>query len=175
MTHKDSVLSPNAIFYYFIVSVWSWILLEIEIIIGDGVWGQTPASATITPFLVPPRKPPDLVKNVYGSQTYNLKKRVDIWTKKDVVPVDYGTFAQKFHFTMWFFQFITRITFKCDYVVWRLIAMLVWIGIWIKLRIYRVTTEPVMWSCRSFGFLWRAFMIRCYRPRMNSIYLTESK
>ena len=34
-----------------------------------------------------------------------------------MVPVEYGTFAQTFHLTMWFFQFITGITFKWDYVI----------------------------------------------------------
>ena len=29
--------------------------------------------------LVPPRKPPDPVKDLYDGQIYDLKKRVDIW------------------------------------------------------------------------------------------------
>ena len=45
------------------------------------------------PVLVPPRKPPDPVKDHYDSQIYDLKKRVDIWTRMDVVPVEYVTFA----------------------------------------------------------------------------------
>ena len=68
------------------------------------------------PFLVPPCKPPDPVKGVYEGQTHYLEKRVDIWTNMDVVPVEYRTFAHTFHLTMWFFQFITGITFKWGYV-----------------------------------------------------------
>ena len=58
------------------------------------------------PILVPLRKPPDPVNYLYYGHTYDLKTRVDIWTRMDVVPVEYGTFAQTFHLTMWFFQFI---------------------------------------------------------------------
>ena len=108
------------------------------------------------PVLVPPRKPPDPVKDLYDDQIYDLKTRVDIWTRMDVVPVEYGTFTQKFHLTMWFFQFITGIAFKWDYVIRRSVAMLIWIGLWTRLRIYRVPPDPVRWSCRDFGFLWRA-------------------
>ena len=64
------------------------------------------------PVLVPPCKPPDPVKDLYDGQIYDLKKRVDIWTRMDIVPVEYGTFAQIFHLKMFFFQFITGITFK---------------------------------------------------------------
>ena len=64
----------------------------------------------------------------------------------DVVPVEYGKFAQPFHVTMWFFQFITGITFTWDYVIGRSVALLVWIGIWEKLIIYRVPPDPVIWS-----------------------------
>ena len=99
------------------------------------------------------------MKDLYAGQTYNLKTRVDIWTRIDVVPVEYGTFSQTFHLTMWFFQFITGITFKWDYVIRRGVALLVWIGLWTKLRIYRVTPDPVRWSCRGFGFISRAFML----------------
>ena len=60
---------------------------------------------------------------------------------------------------MWFFQFITWIDFKWDYVIGRSIALLVWIGLWTKLRIYRFPPDPFIWSCRGFGFLWRAFML----------------
>ena len=52
------------------------------------------------PVLVPPRKPPDPMKDLYDGQTYNLKTRVDIWTSMDIVPVEYGKFTQTFHLTM---------------------------------------------------------------------------
>ena len=61
--------------------------------------------------------------------------------------------------TMWLFQFITGINFKWDYVIGRSVDLLVWIGIWKKLIIYRVPPDPVRWSCRVFGFIWQAFML----------------
>ena len=39
------------------------------------------------PVLVPPRKPPDPLKYIYDGQTHDLKKRVDIWMRIDVVPM----------------------------------------------------------------------------------------
>ena len=93
--------------------------------------------------MVPPRKPPDPVKDLYDGQTDDLKTRVDIWTRMDVVPAEYGTFAQTFHLTMWFFQFIYGITFKWDYLIGLSVALLVWIGIWTKLRVYIVPPDPV--------------------------------
>ena len=83
--------------------------------------------------LVPPRKPPDPVKDLFDGQIYDLKTRVDIWSRMYVVPVEYGTFDQTFHLTMWFFQFITGISFKWDYVIGRSVALLIWIGLWTKL------------------------------------------
>ena len=111
------------------------------------------------PVLVPPRKPPDLVKDIYDSHTYDLKTRVYIWTSMDVVPVEYGKISQTFILTMWFFQFITGITFNWDYVIRRSVALLVWIGFWAKLIIYRVPPDAFRWSFRGFGFIWRAFML----------------
>ena len=60
---------------------------------------------------------------------------------------------------MWLFQFFTGYNFKWDYVLWRIISLLVWIGLWTRLIIYRVPLDPVKWSCRGFGILWRAFML----------------
>ena len=77
------------------------------------------------PVLVPPRKPPDSVKDIYDGQINILKTRVDIWTSMDVVPVEYGKFAKTFHLTMWFFQFTTGITFKWGYVIRQSVALLV--------------------------------------------------
>ena len=103
--------------------------------------------------LVTPRKPPDPVKDIYEGHTYELQTRVDIWTRMDVVPVEYGTFYQTFHLPMWFFRFINGITFKWYYVLWLITALLVCICIWNKLRIYRVPPYPVRCSCQGFGFL----------------------
>ena len=41
------------------------------------------------------------------------------------------------------FQFITGIIFKWYYVIRSSVALLVWIGLWTKLRIYRVLPDPV--------------------------------
>ena len=81
------------------------------------------------PVLVPPHKPPYPVTDLYDGQTYDLKTRVDIWTRMDMVSMENRTFAQTFHLTMWFFQFITWINFKWDYVIERSVALLVCIGV----------------------------------------------
>ena len=99
------------------------------------------------------------MKDIYDGQTYDLKTRVDIWTRMYAIPVEYWTFTQTFHLKMWFFQFITGINFKWYYVIRRSVALLVCIGLWTKLIIYRVPQDPGRWSCRGFGFLWRAFML----------------
>ena len=54
---------------------------------------------------------------LYYGQAYGLITRVGVWKNMDVVPVEYGIFPQNFHFTMWFFQFITSIKFKWDYML----------------------------------------------------------
>ena len=113
------------------MSMWPWIFLEREsrwILILRKIHSQCHNN----PVLVPPCKPPNPVKDIYDGHTYDLKTRVNIWTRMDMVPVEYGTFAQTFHLTMWFFQFITRNTFNWDYVIGRSVTLLVWIGIWTK-------------------------------------------
>ena len=50
-------------------------------------------------------------------------------------------------------QFITGINIKWDYVLLRIIALLVWIGLWNKLRIYILPPDPVIWSCWGFAYL----------------------
>ena len=144
-------------FYYFMMLMWPWISLERG---SCPRWIMRKSSIQYhnKPVLVPPRKPPDPVKDLYDGHTYDLETRVEIWTRMDVVPVAYGTFAQTFHLTMWFFQFISVITIKWDYVMGRNVALLVWIGLWTNLRIYRVPPDPVIWSCRGSGFLWRVFI-----------------
>ena len=77
------------------------------------------------PILVPPHKPPDPVKDLYDGHIYDLKTRMDIWTRMDVVTVEYGTFSQIFHLTMWFFKFITGINFKRYYLIGHSVDMLV--------------------------------------------------
>ena len=84
-------------------------------------------------------------------------------------------FSLRFHLKMWFFQFNTGITFKWDNVIWRNIDLLVWIGLWPKLRIYRVLSDPVRWPCRGFGFLWRSFMLNCMLWTKNDFKLSPRK
>ena len=56
-------------------------------------------------------------------------------------------FLRNFTLIMWLFWCINRIAFKWDYVLCRVIGMMVWIGLWTKLRIYRVPPDPVIRSC----------------------------
>ena len=158
MNHQESLFSPTAIFHYFMMPVWPWISLEREIY---WIWIPRTSSSQCNnkSVLVPPLKPTDPVKDTYDGQTYDLKTRVDIFMRMDVVPMEYGILTQIFHLAMWLFQFITRITFNCYYALWCIIDLLVWIGIWTKLRIYKVPSYPFRWSCRSFGSLWRPFTI----------------
>ena len=93
------------------------------------------------PVLVPPHKPPYPPKVSYDGQPYDLKTRVNIWMKMDVVPVEYGIFAQVFHLKTWFFQFNNGITFKWDYLMQRIIDLISWICPWTNLRIYRVPPD----------------------------------
>ena len=81
------------------------------------------------PVFVPPCKPPDLVKYLYDGQTCDMKTRVDIWTRMDIIPVEYGTFSHIFHLAIWFFQFINGVTFKGDYFLWCSISLLECIGL----------------------------------------------
>ena len=76
--------------------VWPCILIERDI-----SWRLSPRKSSIkchSNLVSPPlRKPPDLVKDLYGGKTNDTKTRVDIWTSMDVVPVEYGKIAQTFH------------------------------------------------------------------------------
>ena len=99
------------IFQYFMMSVWPWILLERE---SSWSWILRTISRECLnkPVLVTPSKPTDPIKDIYNRQIYDLKTSLGIWKRMDVVPVDYGTFSQIFHLTMWFFRFINGINFK---------------------------------------------------------------
>ena len=154
--------------------MWPWISLERG---SCCIWSLSTSSSQChnNTVLVPPRKPPNPVKDLYDGQTYDLKTSLDIWTRMDIVPVEYVTFSQTFHLTMWFFQFITGINFKWDYVIRRSVALLVFIGLWNKLRIYRVPPDSVRWSCRDFGFLWRAFMLNWMLCTKNDLNVTHRK
>ena len=154
--------------------VWPCITLETD---SSWIWILRKSSSQChnNPFIVPPHKPPNPVKGIYDGQTYDLKTRLGISTSMYVVPVEYVTFAQKFHLAMWFFQFITGITFKWDYFIWRSISLLVWIGLWTKLRIYRVPLDPIRWSCRVFGFLWWVLMLTWMLWTRNDFKISHRK
>ena len=111
MTPKRVCSTLLLYFYYLIMSMWPCIFIEREIC-WRCILSTISVQCNNNPVLVPPCKPPDPVKDLYDGQTYDLKKRVDIWTSMDIVPVEYGTFAQTFHLAMWFFQFITGVNFK---------------------------------------------------------------
>ena len=81
------------------------------------------------------------MKYFYDGQTYYLKTRVDMLMRMDVVPVEYGTFAQTFHLVIWLLRFITGINFKCDYMLCRIIALLTWIGLCNILKIYKTCPQ----------------------------------
>ena len=93
----------------------------------------------------------------------------------DIVSVEYGTFSQKFHLVMCFFQFINGINFKRDYAIGLSVAMLIWIGILTKWRIYRVPTDLVRWYCRGFGFLCRALMLNWILWTKNDFKVSHRK
>ena len=140
------------------MSIRTWISLERE---SYRIWIPRTSSSYChnNAVLVPPRKTTDPAKDISDGHNYNLKTRVDIWKRMDVFTVEYGKFAQTFHLEMWFFQFITGINFKLYYVLWHIIDLLVWIGLWTKFRIYRVLPDPVRWYCWGFGFLWRSLIM----------------
>ena len=158
MSQQNILHSHSDTFHYFIMLVWPCISPDRE---SSWRWSLSTSSSQChnNPVFFPPSKPPDPVKDIYEGQTYDLKTRVDIWTRIYVVPVEYRTFSQKFHLEMWLFQFITGINFKWDYIPWCIIALLVCIGLWTKLRIYKVPLDPVIWSCWGFGYLQWAFII----------------
>ena len=108
----------------------------------------------IKPVLVYPNKAPDSLMDLQDIHTYDYKKRVGIWKRMNVVPVEYEDFDQTVHLTMWFFQFITGINFKWDYFLRQFIALLVQIGLCTKLRIYRVPTDKFKWYCCGYEYLW---------------------
>ena len=86
MTHEENLLSPTTTFHFFIISVWTFLSLERE-----SYWSWSLRTSSIqchsNPILVPPCNPPDHVKAIYDGQTCDLKTKVDIWTRIDVVPV----------------------------------------------------------------------------------------
>ena len=145
-------------FYYFVMSMWTWISIERE---SCWRWRLRISSSQChnNQVFVPPRKPPKSVKDLYDSHTYDLKTRVDIWTRMDIMSLQYEILGQTFHLTMWFFQFIHGITFKWDYVIWFSIVLLVWIGLWKKIDNLLSSSRPSQMVLSKFGYLWQVFML----------------
>ena len=76
---------------------------------------------------------------------------------------------------MWLFQFITVITFNWYHVICRSIYLLLCIGLWNKLRIYRVPPDPVRWYCRGFGFLLQSFVLNWMLWTKNDVKVSHRK
>ena len=95
--------------------------------------------------------------DICNGQTYVQKTRADILTSMYVVTVEYGIFPHMFHLEIWFFQFINGINLMWDYVLWNILDVLVWIGLWKFLRIYRVSPYPLKWYCWGFVYMWQEF------------------
>ena len=103
------------------------------------------------------------------------KQRADICTRMDVVIVEYGTFYQTFHLTVWFFHFITGISFNWDYVMWRIISLLEWIGLCTKfIIIYKFPPDPVRWYCQGFGSICQSSMMFFISWSKNDINVYQS-
>ena len=153
MNRQEYLFSPITNFHCFMCLVWSCPPPESEI-----YWSWTMRTSSIKnnskQILVLPRKPPGTFMYFDNGQTYGLKIRVNIWTRIDMVPVEYWIFSRNLHLVMWLFQFINVVTFRWDYVMWMIVSLLVWNEIWTKLRIYRVPPDPVKWNCQVFGLLW---------------------
>ena len=67
---------------------------------------------------------------LYEGQTFHLKTRVVIWMSMDMVPVEYRKLAHMLHLIMWFFQYVTETIFIFNGVIWWIVVLFVWIGLW---------------------------------------------
>ena len=153
------VYSPLLLlFHFFIMPVWTCISFARESYWGS-VLRTSSSQCHSNPVLVPPCKPPDSVKDLYEGHNYDLETRLDIWKRTDVVQWSMAHLLRHSTLWMWFFQFITGIISKWDYVMWHIIDLLAWIGHWTKLSIYKVPPDPVRLSYQGFGSLWRAFVL----------------
>ena len=74
--------------------------------------------------------------NIYDVHNYDLKNGVYMDEDGCGSSVSWNIY-QMFHLMIWFFQFINEITFRWDYLLWKIVFMLYWIDIWTKLRNYR--------------------------------------
>ena len=59
--------------------------------------------------------------------------------------------------------------------MWKIIDLLVWIGIWNKLRIYRVPPDSVRQYSQGSGYLWRNLMIIWILISRNDLKVSHMK
>ena len=59
--------------------------------------GTSSSQCHNNPILVPLRKSPNPVRDLYEGQVFELKTSVDIWLRMNVVRVEYGTLSQMLH------------------------------------------------------------------------------
>ena len=60
-------------------------------------------------------------------------------------------------------------------MIGRTLYLMVWIGIWTQLRIYRVPPDPVRWSCRSLVFICHSLMLNCMLWTKNDFKVSQRK
>ena len=63
------------------------------------------------------------------------------------------------YLTLWLSRFINGIASMWDYMLWCIVSLLMWTGIWKKLRMYRVNPLQIKWYCQGFGYRCISFMI----------------
>ena len=122
-------------------SYWGWIMRKISM-----------QSHSIRVLVIPP-KPPGYAMDNNDGQVYDMKIIFDIGIRMYGVLVQYGILVPKCHLSMCFFQFISGITLKWDYIIWHISDLLMWIDLWNKLRIYSLSPYPINFSCQVFGVL----------------------
>ena len=86
-----------------------------------------PRQFHINLVLVTPHKKPNTVMGIYDDQTFDLKTRVYMWFRMDVVQVQYGTMDQMFHLMMLLVQYVTDITLSWNGVMCCIDSLFVYI------------------------------------------------
>ena len=56
-----------------------------------------------------------------------------------------------------------------------IITLMVWIGLWTKLRVYILLTDPFRWSCQGVVSLCRAFMMSWMLMSRNDLKVSHRK
>ena len=81
-------------------------------------------------ILVPSKKPPDTMMDLYSGHPFDLKTRVGICMHMYVVPVNYRTLAHMFHFIICPFPSVTGNTLRCNSVKGYIFDLFIRIYIW---------------------------------------------